>query len=222
MELFVIIVAGGTGTRMKSKVPKQFMLLNGKPILMHSIQKFATAIPNTRIIVVIAKPLFKQWKELCVEYKFNIPHQLTIGGKTRYDSVKQGLKLVPDGCVVGVHDAARPLVSVKTIRDCVKTAEKKGNAVPFTNINDSLRLYNSATSIAIKRETLAIIQTPQCFRSDELKKAFKQKYHRSFTDEACVLETMGKNIHLIAGNRENIKITTHEDLILAETFLKKS
>jgi 2-C-methyl-D-erythritol 4-phosphate cytidylyltransferase len=217
---YIIIVAGGTGTRMQSAIPKQFIELKNKPVLMHTIERFNNCYPDINIIVVIAAQLREDWELLCKKYNFNIPHQLADGGETRYHSVKNGLNLVPDPSVVGIHDAARPLVSNQTIINAYETAEEKGNACPAVPISDSLRYIKGKENTAVDRSHYSIIQTPQCFHSDLLKKAFQKQYKAEFTDDATVFESFGEKINLIEGNRENIKITTPQDLIIAEALFE--
>ena len=205
---------------MGNAIPKQFIELNGKPILMHTIEKFALAFPEIIIIVVLAKQLNEEWKSLCVKHNFTTYHQLCNGGETRFNSVKNGLEFVPENSIVGVHDAARPLVSIKTIIATFETAERKGNAIPAISMHESIREIDGEKNKAVDRSKYLIIQTPQCFQSLLLKKAFLQNYEPSFTDDASVLEAMGEKINLIEGNRENIKITTNQDLIIAECLNK--
>lgn len=212
-------MAGGSGTRMNSVIPKQFIELQSKPILMHSIAKFANAIPEINIVVVLSLPLRKQWETLCNKHIFTIPYQLVDGGETRFHSVKNALAFIPQNCVVGIHDAARPLVNEQTIITAFKTAEQKGNASPAIQINESIREVDNNINKAVDRTKYFIIQTPQCFQSNLIKKAFLQEYSRTFTDDASVLETIGEKINLIEGNRENIKITTSLDLIIAEALI---
>jgi 2-C-methyl-D-erythritol 4-phosphate cytidylyltransferase len=220
LKKYVIIVAGGTGTRMKNAVPKQFMELQKKPILMHTIEKFKDSIPDINIVVVLAKQLNEDWKKLCMKHNFSIIHQLMDGGETRYHSVKNGLTLVPDACIVGIHDAARPLVSKETILKAFETAEKLGNASPAIPLNESIRFLKGKENCAVDRTQYSIIQTPQCFHSDLIRKAFLKAYKPEFTDDASVLEAFGEKINLIEGNRENIKITTQHDLIIAEALMR--
>ena len=217
---FVIIVAGGSGSRMNSAVPKQFIELQGKPILMHTIEKFKVAIPEINIVLVLSSNYSEQWKVLCDKHHFTIPYQITNGGETRFHSVKNGLALVPENCVVGVHDAARPLVSIQTILKAFETASEKGNASPAIPLTESIRIIENDTNKAVDRSNYLIVQTPQCFRSNLLKKAFLQEYQATFTDDASVVEALGEKINLIEGNRENIKITTHQDLIIAEALME--
>jgi 2-C-methyl-D-erythritol 4-phosphate cytidylyltransferase len=220
LKKHIIIVAGGSGTRMNSAIPKQFLELHGKPILMHSIEIFAKAIPEINIVLVLPLPYRKEWETLCKKHNFTIPFNLTDGGETRFHSVKNGLALVPENTVVGIHDAARPLVNIQTILNAFETAEQNGNASPAIQINESIREVKDNNNKAIDRSTIFIIQTPQCFQSNLIKKAFLQEYRHSFTDDASVLEAMGDKINLIEGNRENIKITTPLDLIIAEAIMR--
>ena len=204
---------------MNNVIPKQFILLKGKPILMHTIEKFFSSIPEINIIVVLNSQLMDDWKRLCVQHNFTIPHLLVAGGETRFHSVKNGLIFVPDNAIVGVHDAARPLVNYQTIIVLFKGAEEKGNATPYIHLNESIRELKGNTNRAVDRNRYVIIQTPQCFQSSIIKKAFEQQYDQSFTDDTSVLEATGVKINLVEGNRENIKITTHQDLILAEGLM---
>ena len=205
---------------MNNSVPKQFIPLHGKPILMHTIEKFHSSVPEINIAVVLANYLNEQWKELCVKHDFTIAHQLINGGETRFHSVQNGLNNVPDNCIVGIHDAARPLVSKQTILNTFKTATEKGNASPAISLNESIRVITDDKNKAVDRNRYMIIQTPQCFQSAIIKKAFEQEYHVTFTDDAIVLEKTGEKINLVEGNRENIKITTSQDLFIAEALMQ--
>lgn len=219
-KFYIIIVAGGTGKRMNTAVAKQFLLLQNKPILMHTIEKFYASVPDINIIVVLAQQLNKEWQELCNKYNFDVPHTLVSGGETRFHSVKAGLEHVPADCLVGVHDAARPLVSRETIINTFTIAEQKGNASPAISLNESIRKIDGNTNKAMDRNKYLIIQTPQIFYSNLLKKAFLQEYTPLFTDDASVVESIGETINLTEGNRENIKVTTPQDLVIAEALLK--
>jgi 2-C-methyl-D-erythritol 4-phosphate cytidylyltransferase len=219
LEKYIIIVAGGSGSRMKSELPKQFIELNGLPILMHTIMRFRNALPIIQIMVALSDSYREQWEILCTKHNFIIPHTLCSGGETRFHSVKNALELVPTDAVVGIHDAARPLVSTPTILNTFEKAEQKGNAIPAIAIFDSIRKVENEINKAVDRNDYRIIQTPQCFHSNLLKKAFLQPYQALFTDDASVLEAMGEKINLVEGNKENIKITTSEDLILAKALI---
>jgi 2-C-methyl-D-erythritol 4-phosphate cytidylyltransferase len=224
---YVIIVAGGTGTRMNSVIPKQFLEINGLPILMHTIRKFAECIEHIKIIVVLPEIHIGLWKALCEEHQFKIPHQVVTGGETRFYSVKNGLATIHLGstlqkdALVAVHDAVRPLVSKSTIINTFEMAEKKGNAIPAIRINESIREVSGQQSKAVDRDNFFVIQTPQCFLYSQLTKAYQQDYVSSFTDDATVVETNGELIHLVEGNPENIKITTPKDLNVATMWLNQ-
>jgi 2-C-methyl-D-erythritol 4-phosphate cytidylyltransferase len=220
MERYVIIVAGGSGKRMESSVPKQFMLLNNRPLLMHVFDVFQTFDTNIKFVLVLNPSLWIQWQNLCKEYNFTMQHQLVEGGSERYYSVKKGLEAVPKQVVVAVHDAARPLVSLQTIQRCFYYAEKHGNAVPAIEVSDSYRLLDPSGNKALNRKLLRIIQTPQVFESSLLKQAYTQEFAPLFTDDASVLESLGIAINLVQGNTENIKITNPMDLIIATDWLQ--
>ncbi|MFW5706786.1 MAG: 2-C-methyl-D-erythritol 4-phosphate cytidylyltransferase [Bacteroidota bacterium] len=220
-EKYVIITAGGKGMRMNSPLPKQFMPLAGKPVLMHSIEVFLHYPSPLNIILVIPRAHFNLWAQLCQEHNFHPNIQLAEGGPTRFHSVKNGLHLVPDHALVAIHDGVRPLVSQKTIKEAFYLAERFGNAIPVVAVNESVRIVEHAFNKPVNRDSLRMIQTPQCFRADLVKKAYETAYDESFTDDASVLERKGERIYLSEGNRENIKITTAEDLIIAEALLMK-
>ena len=219
MKKYAIIVGGGSGTRMNTPIPKQFMLLDGKPVLMHTIGKFIDADPSIDIIVVLRSDQYEFWKELCVKNDFILPHQLAESGETRFHSVKNGLQLINEPGLVSIHDAARPLVSIKTIQTAYKAAEMYGNAVPAIPMQDSIRQIDSGLSIAVDRTKYCSIQTPQCFQTEIILKAYEHDYKFTFTDDASVVEAIGVKIHLIDGNPDNIKITTPKDLLIAEALL---
>jgi 2-C-methyl-D-erythritol 4-phosphate cytidylyltransferase len=222
MKYYAIIVAGGKGARMKNKVPKQFMLLNGKPVLMHSIERFFNANSDIKIIVVLPKAGIKKWKELCHQFSFLIPHQVIAGGETRFDSVKKGLSLVKKDGLVAVHDGVRPLVSIPVIRKVYRIANINGNGIPCLPMKESVRVISGKKNNAVDRQTLWRIQTPQCFRVKILKNAYKQKYKKAFMDDASVVESAGWPIYLVKDREDNIKITTPEDLIFAEALMNKN
>lgn len=207
---------------MKQPVPKQFLEVNGLPVLMHTIHTFAELDTQPEIIVVLPADQFSYWNELCKKHTFTIPHQVTAGGNTRFHSVKNGLSLVKEISIVGIHDAVRPCVSKQSIQRAYEAAKVKGTGVPCIPLNDSIREVKNNCNKALDRSHYRIIQTPQCFQSALLHSAFQQEYLETFTDDASVVEAMGHSIQLVEGNVENIKITTPSDLILAEAFLKKA
>jgi 2-C-methyl-D-erythritol 4-phosphate cytidylyltransferase len=216
----VIVVAGGNGTRMRSEIPKQFLLLQGRPVLMHTLERFAQAIPGIQLILVLPEAHFETWEALCNQHAFTLPHQRCAGGATRFHSVQQGLLRVKEG-VVAVHDGVRPLVSTQTITTVFETAQVQGAAVPVIKANESMREISGNQSKALDRSRLRVVQTPQAFRYDWMRKAFDQPYHDTFTDCASVLEAAGFPIALCAGNDENIKLTRPMDLLLAEALLQR-
>lgn len=221
MHKYAIIVAGGKGERMGTEVPKQFLKLAGKPIIMHTIEKFYKTFPAIEIIIALPENQIDFWKELCCKYTFTtIPHQLVNGGETRFHSVKNALILVKEKSIVAIHDGVRPLVNSKTITTCFLEAEKKGNAIPVVPVVESLRYVNKEQNEAVKRSCYRLVQTPQCFSSELILKAYQQDFDESFTDDASVVEKLGEKIHLVKGNAENVKITTAIDLIIAEALIK--
>jgi 2-C-methyl-D-erythritol 4-phosphate cytidylyltransferase len=219
MRRYAIIVAAGSGSRMGSPVPKQFLILDGLPILMHTINKFEA--PNTTIIVALAANMRDSWSSLCNEHNFKTGVTIANGGETRFQSVKNALALITEPGTVAVHDGARPLVSPSLIASAYQVAEKKGNAVPSLPVSESLREIKGDSSFSIARNNYRIIQTPQCFYSETLQRAYKQAYSPLFTDDASVVEQLGERINLISGEAENIKITTPIDLALAQTLMAR-
>ncbi|MBS1592377.1 MAG: 2-C-methyl-D-erythritol 4-phosphate cytidylyltransferase [Bacteroidetes bacterium] len=213
-----IIVAGGSGTRMGSCLPKQFLLLKGKPLLWHSIKAFTDAYKNIKIVLVLPKEYFDKGEEIIKE--FNTEIIIVEGGETRFHSVQNGLQYVNDNkAIVGVHDAVRCLLTVDLIKKCYDKAIEKGNAVPAVAATDSLRIIKDEKNKIIDRNNVRIIQTPQAFKAHILLTAFRLPYKESFTDEASVVEASGNEIFLIEGEYNNIKITRPIDLIIAEKIM---
>ncbi len=219
MKKYALIVAGGSGSRMNSSVPKQFMLLRGMPVLMHTIKRFAAYDPSVEIIIVLPHNQFSTWKGLCAEYNFAVEHILVQGGSVRFESVKNGLSKIPGEGLVAIHDGVRPLVSSETIKRCFETAESKGNAVPVMPLIESIRYVEGETNKAVDRKSYVTIQTPEVFRVSEIKTAYETDYLDVFTDDASVFEYAGHKINLVEGNKENIKITHPVDIIVAELEL---
>jgi 2-C-methyl-D-erythritol 4-phosphate cytidylyltransferase len=222
MKKSVIIVAGGSGTRMGGKRPKQFTLLANQPILMLSILCFIRYDSAIRIIVVLPESQITYWKELCIKYSFVYPHIVVVGGETRYQSVKNGLNALAESDLVAVHDGVRPLVSQKTIENCFNQAAKTGAVIPVLPVDETLRTGTMAYSQTVDRSFFFTVQTPQVFRTSLLKKAYAQNWNDTFTDDASVVEKQGIPIMMVPGNRENIKITHPGDLLLAKEYLKKN
>lgn len=224
MKQSVIIVAGGVGSRMKSIIPKQFIEVYNKPLILYSIEKFMIFNPNIQIVVVLSKELIDKWQYYVEKFDILKNIEVTTGGDTRFQSVYNGLQLINDDFngLVAVHDAARPLVTVDTIKRCFDTALVKGNAVPAISLNDSLRICENSNNFPIDRNKIRIIQTPQCFKLKIIKKAYQQEFKPEFTDDASVVETIGIKINLVDGNIENLKITTKADIKLFEFYLTYS
>ncbi len=219
MTKHVIIVAGGSGKRFQSKIPKQFMVLAGKSVVMHCINAFNNCFPGINVILALPEKYFELWEQLCDEYQFSVPHIVSKGGDTRFHSVKNALEHITENGLIAVHDGVRPLVSSQLIFNSFSEAEKFGNAIPAISINDSVRILDNDKNKVVDREQLKLIQTPQCFKSLILKRAYQQDYNDSFTDDASVVESTGEKIHLIDGDAENIKITRDVDLIVVESLI---
>lgn len=217
---YTIIVAGGSGQRMKSIIPKQFLLINSLPILMHTINRFYNFDKQQTLILVLPVTQLDYWEDLCLKFKFTTPHIIAIGGETRFESVKNGLKLVNEEGIVAVHDGVRPLVSNETILRCFNKAIELGNAIPVVDMDESIRLITDSESVSVPREYYKKVQTPQVFKSEIIKKAYNREFSPLFTDDASVVENTGVKINLVEGNVENIKITHSFDLIIANELLK--
>lgn len=219
MEKIAVIVAGGSGQRMQSDLPKQFLLLKDRPILMHTLAQFAKAIEGIQLIVVLPVEQIPLWKQLCNEHKFSIKHTIAEGGSTRFNSVKNGLAHCPDAGIVGIHDGVRPMVSEALIQRCFAATEKTHSALPVVQVTQSLRRKVGASSQVVSREGMLNVQTPQCFDLSLLKPAFEADYDASFTDDATVFEKSGHEVHLVEGEETNLKITTRADLKIAEALM---
>ena len=227
MTDYVIIVAGGKGLRMGSDIPKQFLPVGGRPVLMRTIERFREYSADLQIILVLPKAQQDYWRQLCQEYHFPLPqqggnrdgaYQLADGGETRFHSVQHGLALIPDDAqgVVGVHDGVRPFPSVEVIARCYETARIQKAVVPVVPVVETLRHVAEGTK---PRGDYRLVQTPQTFDIQLLKAANRQPYCEDFTDDASVVEAYGHPITLVEGNRENIKITTPYDLRIAEVLI---
>lgn len=215
----VIIVAGGKGERMQTSVPKQFIELKNKPVLMHTISVFLSYNSKINIIVVLPQTQMENWRELCKKHAFTIQHLVVNGGDTRFESVKNGLRYVGNEGLIAVHDGVRPLVSHHTIKTCFEEAERCGTAIPVVDAVESIRQIDDDGSCSVDRSKFKLVQTPQVFKAEILQKAYEQVFTPLFTDDAAVVENYGIKINLVKGNRENIKITTPFDLKIAEALL---
>ena len=225
---YVIIVAGGKGLRMGADIPKQFLPVGGKPVLMRTLERFREYAADLQIILVLPEAQQDYWRELCQQYHFDVEYTLANGGETRFHSVQNGLALVPDDAegVVGVHDGVRPFPSVEVIRNCYETARTAKAVIPVIPIVETVRHLvsesNVQRSITVPRGDYRLVQTPQTFDIQLLKAANRQPYNDGFTDDASVVEAYGFDITLVEGNRENIKITTPFDMTIAEALLNNN
>ena len=219
---YVIIVAGGKGLRMGSDIPKQFLPIGGKPVLMRTIERFRDYSADLQIILVLPQAQQDYWRQLCNEYHFNVEYQQADGGETRFHSVQNGLALIPDDAegVVGVHDGVRPFPSIEVIRNCYETAREKKAVIPVIPVVETVRHLEGEKSVTVPRSDYRLVQTPQCFDIQLLKSANKQPFNDGFTDDASVVEAFGFHITLVDGNRENIKITTPYDMKIAEVLMR--
>ena len=234
---YVIIVAGGKGLRMGSDIPKQFLPIGGKPVLMRTLERFREYSADMQIILVLPEAQQNYWKELCKEYHFPLPattplpqqggsgggsYLLANGGQTRFHSVQNGLALIPDDAegVVGVHDGVRPFPSIEVIRNCFETARTAKAVIPVIPVVETVRHLHGDSSVTVPRSEYRLVQTPQTFDIQLLKAANRQLYNDGFTDDASVVESYGHAITLVEGNRENIKITTPYDIVVAEALCK--
>lgn len=217
----VVIVAGGKGLRMGASMPKQFLELNGAPILFHTISAFRAALSKATIIVVAPKDEMDKVQEIIASLPNESQTKIVSGGETRFHSVKNGVQECINSEIIFVHDGVRPLVTEKLIRRCYKNAMQHGSAIPAIKVTDSIRKIEGDFSYPVERSTLRAVQTPQTFKCDLLKEAFAQDYQDNFTDEATVVEAMGQKVFLVEGEQSNIKITTPEDLLVAEQLMKQ-
>ena len=218
---YVIIVAGGKGLRMGSDIPKQFLPIGGKPVLMRTIERFRAYSKDLQIILVLPEAQQDYWRQLCKDYHFDVEYQLANGGQTRFHSVQNGLSQVPDDAegVVGVHDGVRPFPSIEVIRNCYETARTAKAVIPVIPVVETVRHLTGMRSETVPRDNYRLVQTPQTFDIQLLKAANRQPYNDGFTDDASVVECYGHEITLVEGNRENIKITTPYDLKIAEVLI---
>ena len=218
---YIIIVAGGKGLRMGSDIPKQFLPIGGKPVLMRTLERFREYSKDIQIILVLPEAQQAYWHQLCQEYHFDVEYTLANGGQTRFHSVQNGLAKVPDDAigVVGVHDGVRPFPSIEVIRNCYTTAREKKAVIPVIPVVETVRHLEGEQSKTVPRDAYRLVQTPQTFDIQLLKAANRQPYNDGFTDDASVVEAFGYEITLVEGNRENIKITTPYDLKIAEVLV---
>jgi 2-C-methyl-D-erythritol 4-phosphate cytidylyltransferase len=220
MLKYAVIVAGGSGNRMNAAIPKQFLPINGTPVLLYTIETFLSAFSDLEIILVLPEKFMRDGDAIVQQASDPKRIEIAAGGNTRFHSVKNGLKLVTENAIVFVHDAVRCLVTNDLIHRCYEGALENGNAIPAIPVSDTVRMETAEGSVVVDRSKLLVIQTPQTFFSNLLLKAFEQEYDSSFTDEATVAEKFGIKIHLIPGEDENIKLTRPIDMEIAEKILK--
>ena len=217
-ERYAVVVAGGSGSRMNSDIPKQFLTLRGMPILMHTLRVFASCGSDISIILVLPKTQFSYWQQLVQQYEFNVAHQVVAGGSSRFQSVKNGLDRIPTDGLVAVHDGVRPLVSVEIIENAYALAAKEKAAITVVPSKDSIRVRTATGTESVDRSKYLLVQTPQTFDLALLKEAYDTQELSTFTDDASVVESTGEKVHIIQGSYANIKITTPEDLVIAEAL----
>ena len=223
MTRYIIIVAGGKGLRMGGEIPKQFRLIAGRPVLMRTVEAFLAAYSDIHVVLVLPHDQQAYWAALCQDYAFRAPMTIADGGATRFHSVQNGLALIPDedDCIVGVHDGVRPFVSPEVIRRCSENAWTQGATVPVVPVVETVRqLLPDGSSRSVDRDEYRLVQTPQTFPLSMLRRAYAQPYVPAFTDDASVVQSLGLPVYLVEGNRQNIKLTTPEDLMLAEAICK--
>ena len=216
MQKVALIVAGGKGERMNADIPKQFLLLNGTPILMHTLKQFSHF---EEIVLVLPHSQFDYWQELCITYNFTQKHTLVAGGTTRFYSVKNGLEKIDENSVIAIHDGVRPLISTKLIDSLITETKNGVGIIPIVPIKDSIRKVVGENSVHVDRSSLFKVQTPQCFLSTDIKEAYTQEFSDTFTDDASVFEANGGEITTLLGEEKNLKITTKEDLKIASILI---
>ena len=224
MKKYIIVVAGGKGLRMGGETPKQFQLIGGKPVVMVTLERLHAIDPSVQLILVLPAEHIEEWKRLSREYSFAVPLLLAQGGSTRFHSVQNGLAQVDDieEALVGVHDGVRPFVSREMLDNCFREALVHGAAIPMIDLQDSLRhiVGSNGVTEVVPRDRYKLVQTPQVFRLSLLRRAYEQRFVEMFTDDASVVEALGEQVVCVEGNRENIKLTTPFDLMVAKTLME--
>ncbi|WP_131537803.1 2-C-methyl-D-erythritol 4-phosphate cytidylyltransferase [Pedobacter nototheniae] len=221
MKHYAVIVAGGSGNRMQTEIPKQFLLLQNLPVLMHTITAFSQSDYTPEILVVLNKSQHNYWAQLCKDFNFTIKHQVIAGGNERFHSVKNALDSITENGFVAIHDAVRPLSTKQLIDRCFEKAAETGNIVAAVSSSDSVRILKDGKTTALSRNEIYLVQTPQTFSLTILKEAYQQDFNFNFTDDASVVEAAGYSINIAEGERNNIKITYPADLDFAEMILQK-
>ena len=220
MKKYILLLAAGKGNRFNTKTPKQFVVVKGKPLLLHTFEAFLRWEHSAKFILVLSKPMVEQWHQICSSYKFKTNHQIVIGGSTRFQSVKNGLEHIPKEALVAIHDGVRPLLSKRLIKEGFSLAEKNGSAIPVIKISDSVREIKEDASKPVSRQNLRLVQTPQFFKSTLIKQAYQNATSDNFTDDASVLQQAGSIPFIFEGDPKNIKVTRPEDIEVIKIFLK--
>lgn len=222
MKRYAIIVAGGKGLRMGAELPKQFIPIEGRPVLMRTLDAFHACDASIQIILVLPHSHQSYWRELCQKYAFTVPHRIADGGDTRFHSVQNGLALTSNTeALIAVHDGVRPFVTKEVIEQCYREATIHAAVVPVTPVVETIRHLLNSGSKTVDRESYRLVQTPQTFQASLLHRAYQQPYQNTFTDDASVVEALGESIYLTEGNRENIKLTTPFDLMVANALIQQ-
>jgi len=219
VEKYVLIVAGGRGSRFHSPMPKQFAMIKGKPLLIHTFEAFLSTDKLYHFVLVLPNSMVEHWKSLCKHHHFNNVHQIVSGGKSRHHSVQSALRIIPDDALIAIHDGVRPIVTHRLINRGFEIASKTGSAVPMIEIPETVRKVESESNKVINRKDLRLVQTPQFFHSKLIKQAYSQLNHADFSDDASVYENAGYKLTFFEGDRQNIKITYPNDLLIAEALL---
>lgn len=223
MKRAVVIVAGGSGLRMGGEIPKQYQELEGLPLILHTLKTFRRFDPGMKVVVVVAQKHLELWNKMALLYTESGRIEVATGGPSRFHSVQNGLQLIEDGWLVGIHDAVRPFVSLDTLERCYKSSRETGSAIPVIDVDESVRMLDAeGRSSGVDRSTLKRVQTPQVFRSELIRQAYEKTIDQSFTDDASVYESHFGKVTLVEGNRENIKITTPTDMKLASLFIRSA
>ena len=220
MQKSVIITAGGIGKRMGSELPKQFLVLGGKPVLVHTLELFFKYDPNIEIILTLPNEWRGYWETVIDKYYCRVPHIVVNGGEERYHSIQNALKQC-SGSFIAVHDGVRPFVSFETLERCFSALNQHEAVVPVLRLKESIRQTSENSTNAVDRSNYRLVHTPQCFRAEVLHKAYEQSYHDKVTDDACLVEEIGYTIHLVESNEENMKLTTPFDFLIAETIIQQ-
>ncbi|MFM7681875.1 MAG: 2-C-methyl-D-erythritol 4-phosphate cytidylyltransferase [Bacteroidota bacterium] len=221
MQKSVIITAGGQGKRMGSDLPKQFLVLGGKPVLVHTLELFYKYDPNIEIILTLPNEWRGYWETVIDKYYCRVPHIVVNGGEERYHSIQNALKRC-SGSYIAVHDGVRPFVSFETLDRCFSALNEYEAVVPVLKLKESLRQNHETSTNAVDRSNYRLVHTPQCFQAEVLRKAYEQTYHEHVTDDACLVEEIGYKVHLVESNEENIKLTTQFDFLIAEIIVQRS